>query len=215
MASPIRERQTELTRESIRSAARRLFAERGFAGTSVRQLATEAGVAVRTVYLAFGSKQGVLLDLVLAIGVEAGMLDAARSLGPEVIDPRRIIAAMAHLYRNLYERGGDVITMLRGGAASEPELKTAQELGLGNSRAAIQGMCLRLEDLGALRPGLDVDEAAGHALVLVSDDGHDELVHRRGWSHDRYEVWLESSLEEALLGQRKRAPRRTPKTHSR
>src|SRR5438876_5013946 len=186
MATPIRERQTDLKREAIRSAARRLFADHGFSGTSVRQIAAEAGVALRTVYLTFGSKQGILLDLVAVIGVEAGVLDEARNLGPEVTDPRRLIASLARIYRNLYERGGDVITMLRE-RASESEVRAALELGLGNSRAATEGLCRRLGDLGALRSGLEVDEAAGHALVLVSDDGHDELVRRRGWSDDRSE----------------------------
>src|SRR5882672_6601793 len=122
MATPIRRRQTELTRQTIRTAARRLFAERGFAGTSVRLLAAEAGVAVRTVYLAFGSKQGILLDLIAVMGAEAGVLEEAHHFGAEVTDPRRMIAAMSRIYRNLYESGGDIIEMLRAGAA-EPELR--------------------------------------------------------------------------------------------
>jgi AcrR family transcriptional regulator len=200
MATPTRDRRTEVTRQAIRDAARRLFAEQGFARTSVHQLAAEAGVALRTIYLAFGSKQGVLIDLVLTIGADAGLAEEALNLGADVTDPRRLIGAMARYRRNLYERGGDVITMLREGAAAEPGLKTALEMGLGTSRAAFEGLCARLHALGVLRPGRDVDEAAGHALVLASDDGHDELVRRRGWSYDRYERWLTSALEEALLG---------------
>jgi AcrR family transcriptional regulator len=200
MAMTTRNKRTEVTRQAIRDAARRLFAEQGFAGTSVHQLAAEAGVALRTIYLAFGSKQGVLIDLVLTIGLDAGLADEAPNFSAEVTDPRQLIGAMARYRRNLYERGSDVIAMLREGAAAEPELKAALELGLGTSRAAFQGLCMRLQALGALRPGTDIDEAAGHALVLASDDGHDELVRRRGWSYDRYERWLTSALEEALLG---------------
>src|SRR5688572_29166545 len=124
MTTPVRRQRTEVTRQAIRDAARRLFPERGFAGTSVHQLAAEAGVALRTIYLAFGSKQGVLLDLVLAIGIEAGLAEEAPNLGPDVTDPRRLIASLARYRRNLYERGGDVIRMLREGAATDPELKT-------------------------------------------------------------------------------------------
>jgi AcrR family transcriptional regulator len=189
-----------VTRRAIRNAARRLFAERGFAATSVQELAAEAGVALRTIYLAFGSKQGVLMDLVVAIGIDAGLAEEAQNFSAQVTDPRQLIGAMARYRRNLYERGADVIRMLREGAATEPELKDALELGLATSRAAFHGLCTRLDSLGALRSNIDVDEATGHALVLVSDDGHDELVRRRGWSYDRYETWLTSALEEALLG---------------
>jgi len=199
MSTATRAKRSEVTRQAIRDAGRRLFAVQGFTATSVQQLAAEAGVALRTVYLSFGSKQGVVLDLVASIGVEAGLVDEMDNLGPDVTDPRRLIAAMARFRRNLYERGGDVIAMLREGAGAEPELKAAMELGLETSRAAFQGLCNRLEDLGALRSGLDADEAAGHALVLASDDGHDELVRRRGWSYDRYQAWLTSALELALL----------------
>ncbi|MEQ6900002.1 TetR family transcriptional regulator [Nocardioides sp. YIM 152588] len=44
------------TREEILTAARRLFGEDGFAGTSLRQIATAAGVDVRLVSHYFGSK---------------------------------------------------------------------------------------------------------------------------------------------------------------
>lgn len=196
----LRARRAELTKTTIRDAARRLFAEESYAATTVQQLASEAGVAVRTIYLTFGSKQGVLRDLVAEIGLQAGLIDEIEHFAPEVKDPYRLIEAMARYRRNLYERGGDVITMLRQGAATEPELKSVLEIGLGTSRAAFQGLCSRLHELGALRPDVDVDEAAGHALVLASDDGYDELVRRRGWSNDRYETWLNNALEEALLG---------------
>jgi len=197
MSTPIRQRQTELTREAILGAARRLFAEQGFARTSVKQLASEAGVAVRTVYLSFGSKQGVLTQL--AFSIPDATRDQRANFFPEVTDPHRLVAAVAASWRAVYESAGDIIKMLVEGAGAEPELKTARELGLSISRASIQGFTARLGDLGALRPGLEVDEAAGHALVLASYDGYDELVHRRGWSHDRYEEWLRRALEGMLL----------------
>jgi hypothetical protein len=60
-------------------------------------------------------------------------------------------------------------------------------------------MCERLRELGQLCAGLDVDRAAGHALVLLSREGYEELVELRGWSNDAYEAWLASALQAALL----------------
>jgi AcrR family transcriptional regulator len=202
-----RERQTELTRAAIRTAGRRLFAEKGFARTSVKELAAEAGVALRTVYLTFGSKHGVLIDLAYSIVDSAGS-DERFAFNPDVTDPNRMLDAIARMWRNVYERSGDIIDVLRGGAGTQPELKEAFELSLGFSRIAMQGFCARLADLGVLRADRDVDEAAGHALTLASDDGHQELVHRRGWSYDRYEEWLRKALEEALVEPKRRSRQR-------
>lgn len=49
----------ERTRERILEVALPMFAERGFAGTSIRMLATEAGVNVATLAYHFSDKQGL------------------------------------------------------------------------------------------------------------------------------------------------------------
>ena len=51
-----RERMALETRRDIVQAARRLFAERGYAQTSVNDIAAEAGVALQTIYARLGSK---------------------------------------------------------------------------------------------------------------------------------------------------------------
>lgn len=196
----VRAAREGVTRAAVLDAARRLFAESGYGRTSIRQLAATAGVAPRTIYLTFGSKRGVLQALADNLSVEAGEA-AVRAAGEGADDPRSLLGLVAGLYRHLYEHGNDVIVLLREGAASEPDLREAVEAGLGRSRASVAELCERLDELGALRPGLSVDAAAGHALVLLSHDGYDELVVRRGWGHDTYQRWLRSSLEHALLAQ--------------
>lgn len=196
-AEQVRTERADVTRRAIVTAARRLFAERGYARTPVRLLAAEAGVAVRTVYLCFGSKRGVLFALVDSLGVDAGELDARRDAAD--LGGRELVARVARLYRNLYERGAGVIDMVRQGAAVEPDLAAALRHGHGRSRAAVEATCARLGELGELRAGLDVDAAAGHALVLLSREGYEELVELRGWGNDAYEAWLAESLEAALL----------------
>lgn len=194
----VRTAREGVTRTAVLDAARRLFAESGYGRTSIRQLAATAGVAPRTIYLTFGSKRGVLQALADQLSVEAGEA-AARAAGEGLDDPRGLLALVAGLYRHLYQHGNDVIVLLREGAASEPDLRAAVEAGLGRSRESVGELCERLGELGALRSGLSVDAAAGHALVLLSHDGYDELVVRRGWSHEQYQQWLASSLEGALL----------------
>src|SRR5260370_17833852 len=55
--------RAQATRRRIRDAARRLFVERGYVATTIEAIAGEAGVAVPTVYLAFGTKPALLAAL--------------------------------------------------------------------------------------------------------------------------------------------------------
>ena len=61
--SPRRKEQAEATRKAILDAAERLFIEDGYVATSMAAIAKEAGVALKTVYLAFETKSGLLRAL--------------------------------------------------------------------------------------------------------------------------------------------------------
>src|SRR3954466_15151548 len=61
--SPRRRAQAEATRREILDAAERLFLRDGYATTTMAAIAKEAGVALKTVYLAFETKSGVLRAL--------------------------------------------------------------------------------------------------------------------------------------------------------
>jgi len=52
------------TREVILEAAERLFAERGFAATSVRDIVGEADTSAPSLYHFFGSKENLVVDLI-------------------------------------------------------------------------------------------------------------------------------------------------------
>src|SRR5919108_5919489 len=61
--SPRRREQAAATRRSILDAAQRLFERDGYAATTMAAIAAEAGVALKTVYIAFETKSGVLRAL--------------------------------------------------------------------------------------------------------------------------------------------------------
>src|SRR6266545_1650225 len=61
--SPRRREQAAATRREILDAAQRLFERDGYAATTMAAIAAEARVALKTVYVAFETKSGVLRAL--------------------------------------------------------------------------------------------------------------------------------------------------------
>ena len=53
--SPLRERQAAQTRQAILDAALALFAEQGWAATTLPAIAGRAGISVDTIYATFGT----------------------------------------------------------------------------------------------------------------------------------------------------------------
>jgi AcrR family transcriptional regulator len=58
------EKQEKQSRERIIEAATRLFCRKGFSATGLREIVKEAGVSVAMVNYHFGSKQGLLIEMV-------------------------------------------------------------------------------------------------------------------------------------------------------
>jgi AcrR family transcriptional regulator len=59
---PLRERHLQATRHTIEAAGMQLFAERGFDGTTVDDIAEHAGVSQRTVFRYFPTKRSILME---------------------------------------------------------------------------------------------------------------------------------------------------------
>lgn len=93
--SPIRTRPGETgTRQRILEVSARLFAERGYADTSVRDIAAELNIANPSLYYHFRSKGDILAELLTEPlrRVEIAVADADRLTGDD--KTRRIIAGL-------------------------------------------------------------------------------------------------------------------------
>jgi AcrR family transcriptional regulator len=76
----LRERKKEQTRQAIREAALRLFAERGFDGVTVAEIASEANVSVATLFNYFPTKEDLVYARMEAF--EAKLIRAIREREP-------------------------------------------------------------------------------------------------------------------------------------
>ena len=126
----MRERQAEFSRNEILKAALRLFAERGFTKTTVRDIAQAAGVSFppRPSTTASASKQAVVARLNDLIDSEAGI---GAIIGPVAAsrDPQQVAALSARITRAMIENCGDIIRAIVTGAAAEPEIQAVLDDG--------------------------------------------------------------------------------------
>jgi len=186
------------TRRQILRAARRLFAEHGYANTSVQQIAEEAGVAVQTVYSSVGSKAALVLALNNLIDEEAGVEQLRAELAREG-DPVQLIGKAVHLTRQLNERCGDIVRVLLSAEPAEPEAAAAVADGMHRHEQGATGLAQRLAGLGVLRPDVNKERAAAVLSMMTSPTNWRDLTERAGWTFDESEAWLTTSLVQLLL----------------
>lgn len=190
--------QAQETRAEIARAARRLFVSRGWAATTVRDVARDAGVAVPTVYAAYGNKAGLTQALADAADLSADVPQMVAELEAAATDPRRQLAAMTAYDRRLYERAGDIIVMVREAGRTEPELATTYRDGRQRGLATRQDVFSSWPS-AAFRRGVDVPTAVDVYAALCNIDVYTTLTVEQGWAPDRVEQWWTDALERELL----------------
>lgn len=95
------------TSDRLVSAAARLFAAHGFAGTSVEDLGAACGVSGPAVYKHFPSKQAVLLRLLL--DASERLLDGAREIASQGKPADRTLQALISFHADFSLAEADVI----------------------------------------------------------------------------------------------------------
>ncbi|KAA1397929.1 TetR/AcrR family transcriptional regulator [Aeromicrobium ginsengisoli] len=185
--------QASATRRRIVEAASALFVRDGFVTTTMATIAKEAGVAVQTLYMSFGSKTAILqasFDHALSGAETTGILetdwfqqvladpDGAAALGRFCQESARVIASAAPLF--------DVMRA----AAADPEVG---DVLAHNKKLRYDGFRLVVEALASRQgfdSGLSSDDAHGILYAVLSEDTYLLLVTEHGWSHERWISWV-------------------------
>jgi AcrR family transcriptional regulator len=202
--SPRRREQAAATRREILAAAQRLFERQGYAATTMAAVAAEARVALKTVYLAFETKSGLLRALwhLLLRGDEEESPVAERQWYRDVLeepDPGRQLRLNARNAKTVKLRIAPLIEVIRNAASVDPDIEVLwsriQSDFYDNQRAIVKTLHARK----ALRPGLDVTRAADILWTLNHPNVWQLLVVERGWSPDRFEKWFADAAIAQLL----------------
>lgn len=203
-----------VTRRRMVRAAYDLFAENGYAGTTIAAVARSAGVATPTVYYTFGTKSALLDE---ALGAAVVGFDRWRK-PPSDPTIEEILpwhgwwqefesalssrAAFDVFFTNgvgVLERVAPLVATLHG-AASDPEAAEVVTVGeqrrVDSYRVAVR---LIAGKAGGLRPGLTTATATDILVVLFSADFYQAIRAGRGWSAKRTSAFLRQMLAAQLL----------------
>jgi AcrR family transcriptional regulator len=176
----------------------------------MQAIATEAGVALKTVYVVFETKGGLLRALwhLLLRGDEEDAPITERPWYREVLaepEPERQLRLGAHNSRLVKERAATLMGVIRSAAAADADIEglwaRIESDFYVNQRAIVEV----LDAKGALRDGLDVARAADIMWTLNHPDLWHLLVGQRGWTPEAWEQWFADTVCDQLLGQRCRS----------
>jgi len=201
--SALRGAQAQYTREAVIAAAGRLFSEHGYAATSIEEIAAAAGVSRATVFTSVGGKAKLLktaLDVAIVGDDEPIPLPErprSKAIRAEP-DPRKYLALYAGLVTEMDGRMAAIHEAVRGAAGVDPDARALWESQLAQHRQGAVNVIGDVMRKGGLRPGLDPD-AAADIVWLLGPGAYHMLVHRRGWSPERFQTWLTETFIRQLL----------------
>jgi AcrR family transcriptional regulator len=200
--SSLRREQAAQTRQRILDAAARAFERQGFVGARIEDVATEAGVAVPTVYKVFTNKANLLIGAVnqAMAGDDVDAIDQQAWFTEQLDepDPVRQLELVARNARAMYERAGLLLSVLRAAARLDDDLAQAWHdiaaQRLDRSRRTAKNLAAKAG--GHLR--LSPDDTARTLLALTEPELFTTYTAGKR-APSQYQAWLADILCRSLL----------------
>lgn len=199
-----RRQQAAATRAAILDAARRLFPERSYSGTTIEAIAEAAGVAGITVYSTFGTKRALLGRLIdIAVTGDEQPVPILERSGPRSVlampDQREQIRHFTRDIAVIMERVAPLLEVLGDAARTDQEMAELHGNILRGRLSGMRAVGAALRRNGELRDRMSPDRAGEIIWAMTSAEMVLLLTRQLGWSHDEYAGWLERSLVVLLL----------------
>ena len=204
--SPKREAAALKTRHAIRDAAETLFLRDGYARTSMKAIAAQAGVSEKTMYLTYATK-ATLLRRVIEVAVrgdEAPATLAERSDWRAIVKApsEEVFARFAALNAALMARTAPIIALAEAAALTEAQLAEDRDHAHATARADLLALAAELKQRGVLAADITEQHAADTMYALAADvSPYLRLTRDCGWTDTRYADLIARTLH-ATLGTR-------------
>lgn len=198
-----RQAQARVTKERILDAARSLFIDHGYAGTSIVDIAEAASVSGPTVFAHFGSKVTLLKECVdTAIVGDAEPVPLAER--PEMVHARNgrtaveVLERLAGLFAYLTPRSVPIYMVMYSAADADPTIRElARVVDEQRLVGATQLAEIVMERLGSSDRS-HLEEIRDLIWTINSPQTISLLVTEREWSVARYEQWARRTLVAAV-----------------
>jgi AcrR family transcriptional regulator len=195
--SPARQAAAAATRERLLVAAETLFVRDGYARTSLRAVAAEAGVSEATVYVAFAGKAALLNQAIIRAVRESGSEPVAVVLRSP---PEQVLARLARSHAATMRRAAPLIAIGEGSALMDAELRPLRDEAHIAIRAALRKVGERLNRAGLLRAGLGASGAADLLYAVSNETTYLRFTRDAGRRPGSYAAWLTRTFESLLFG---------------
>jgi len=201
--TPKRDQRAAATRAAILAAAETLFLGDGYARTSMKAIAAQAGVSEKTMYLVFATK-ATLLRQVIQLAVQGDEAPTPLSDRPEwralltgPID--KVFDRFAARNAAMMTRTATIIALGEAAASTDPELAAYRDQAHAATRTNLQALAAELHRRGVLRPGISEQQAADTMYALATDERvYLRLTRECRWTPDRYADLIARTLTATL-----------------
>ena len=206
-STPKRDQRAATTRAAILAAAETLFLRDGYARTSMKAIAAQAGVSEKTMYLTFTSK-ATLLRQVIQLAVRGDEPSTPLAEQPEwralVAGPaEEIFTRFAARNATLMTRTAAVIALGESAASTDPELARYRDQAHTETRTNLRALAAELKARGVLARGISEQDAADTIYALATDESvYLRLTGECGWTPARYADLIAGTLTAALTHSR-------------
>jgi AcrR family transcriptional regulator len=203
--SPLRDEAVARTRRLILTAAKELFMDRGYLGTTIDQIAERAGVSKPTVFANVGNKRTVLKELYdeTLAGDAEPVAVIQRSWYQEALTAPDAQTTLRLYARNVVQillRVAELEEVIRNASAADPELREVRAASEAQRRVGAATVVDAVSAKTPLKAGIDRERAIDILWTLNTGDPYRRLVGSCGWSPDRYQHWLADLFCDQLLG---------------
>jgi AcrR family transcriptional regulator len=192
-----RARASEETRVRIIESAHALFSENGYPNVSLDEIAEGAGVSRQTVYVQFGSKQGVLEALSEHIerssfgtddDLDARFAFIAKTYREREHPTEDLLALFnegMNRMMHFYGANASLLRTCRAQAAYDPLFRTVWVEGMGKHWRAMEMVMRTVDAMGLLAADWTVERAADWLAAITHFNEFDLLVGERGWTAEQ------------------------------
>lgn len=191
---------TSQTREAVLEAAWQLISDRGRVDVSLAEIAAAAGVTRQSVYLGFGNRAGLLVEMARHADGRSRHARRMRAIAESGADEPEAFLGFVHAWLLHLPEIYPVGILLSAAAVTDSDAaKVFHDRMIGSLHARYRALLARIANAGYLASGWDTERAADLCWSLTHIDAWRQLVVERGWTPAAFRKDREALIRATVL----------------